>query len=416
MGESVRGMMANDAIGGVGAMDVGDMENVESEIEVNELSLEEEEAWLAKVEDQSSETAFLMADDQTVCLHAASEYEDCPDLWTAYFEPEHLCGMESYVPARSRDYQGVFWTMNPIDPGLIILSPNGPEDGVALPTAEEIVNRRWLLININPTRPEQRCATAEEFARAVELADAVKQTLSERGWPLPVCCDSGNGIHLLYRINLPAEDGGLVDTVLRALAKTFDRPEATIDITAGKANQLVRYYGTLNVCRADTCTQGCPVSEILERPSPLTPVSVHQLVELAVSYVGEEDWHADSRAIEFPWRAYSRERVLEAAGKWLEKIPPAYVEDMGEYQSDRVSERLLHGFCLTPDEALPMIEKWNLSCVPVRTTSTLVHHIRCVDQRSGKRGVMLKRILTELSKKRSDVDAQSAGEKSAGIL
>ena len=56
------------------------------------------------------------------------------------------------------------------------------------------------------------------------MTRAVRDYLRERAWPDPVAGDSGNGWHLLYRIDLPndADAASLLKKVLQALAARFD--------------------------------------------------------------------------------------------------------------------------------------------------------------------------------------------------
>ena len=51
----------------------------------------------------------------------------------------------------------------------------------------------------------------DEHTAALERAMAIRDELSKRGWPEPIFADSGNGGHLLYQVDLPRDDGGLVE-------------------------------------------------------------------------------------------------------------------------------------------------------------------------------------------------------------
>jgi hypothetical protein len=57
----------------------------------------------------------------------------------------------------------------------------------------------------------------------------VREFLRAQGWPDPVLADSGNGFHLLNQIDLPADDGGLVQRVLAAIATRLDTELVKID-------------------------------------------------------------------------------------------------------------------------------------------------------------------------------------------
>ena len=65
-------------------------------------------------------------------------------------------------------------------------------------------------------------ATDEHKQAAHKVALKIYDYLKKRGWPEPIVADSGNGYHLIYRIDLPSDDGGLIEKVLAALAACFD--------------------------------------------------------------------------------------------------------------------------------------------------------------------------------------------------
>ena len=74
-----------------------------------------------------------------------------------------------------------------------------------------LCERRWLLIDVDPERPSGISATDAEKAAAQKKAREIYRFLKERGWPEPVVADSGNGYHLLYRIDLPCDDGKVLE-------------------------------------------------------------------------------------------------------------------------------------------------------------------------------------------------------------
>jgi hypothetical protein len=86
------------------------------------------------------------------------------------------------------------------------------------------------LVDIDPTRDPFVNVTDAEKGHARAMAERVRAFLRQRGWHEPILGDSGNGFHLLYRLDLPAEDDRLVERVLTALAKWFDTAEANIDV------------------------------------------------------------------------------------------------------------------------------------------------------------------------------------------
>lgn len=56
--------------------------------------------------------------------------------------------------------------------------------------------------------------------------------------------DSGNGFHLWYAIDLPADDGGLVQRCLQALAARHNTPKAKVDTSIYNAARIAKIPGT----------------------------------------------------------------------------------------------------------------------------------------------------------------------------
>jgi hypothetical protein len=127
--------------------------------------------------------------------------------------------------------QGVYVTMNPLNPALLARRCNrvAKAEPGSLTKDKDVQVRRWLLIDADPIRVAGVSATDQEKEDAWAQALAVREYLRSRGWPDPILADSGNGFHLLYRIDLPADDGGLIERALAALANRFDTAAAKID-------------------------------------------------------------------------------------------------------------------------------------------------------------------------------------------
>jgi hypothetical protein len=141
----------------------------------------------------------------------------------------------------------IYVTMNPVAPALLARSVNHIKARARETTQDkDIVCRRWLLVDVDPARPSGVSSTDAELAAAAERARAVAAQLAESGWPAPVTVMSGNGYHLLYRIELPADDQGLVKRVLAALADRFDDAAVTIDRSVHNAARIVKVVGTVS--------------------------------------------------------------------------------------------------------------------------------------------------------------------------
>src|SRR5262249_23156259 len=118
-------------------------------------------------------------------------------------------------------------------------------------TDSNIIARRWLPIDADPIRPKDISSTDIEKAAALEVVQRIRGRLTGEGWPLPVLSAAGNGYHLLYRINLPANDSSLVGRILKTLAARFDPDSVAIDQKVFNPARIWKLYGTTS-CKGDS--------------------------------------------------------------------------------------------------------------------------------------------------------------------
>lgn len=94
-------------------------------------------------------------------------------------------------------------------------------------------------------------------------------------------CVSGNGAHLLYRIDLPADDGGIVQRCLEALAAAYDDDAVKVDRTVFNPARVVKLYGTRARKGDNMSERPHRQAGIIKAPEPLQLVSIELLERLA---------------------------------------------------------------------------------------------------------------------------------------
>jgi len=154
--------------------------------------------------------------------------------------------MSGKVPA-------LYITMNPCPSALLGRANNLLKARVKLTTADsDITGRRWMLIDIDPIRPSGISSTAAEHDAALALAETISTWLQTQGFPPCVLADSGNGAHVLVRIDMPndVESKALVERCLLALAHHFNTDALKIDTKVFNAARITKFYGTM-VCKGD---------------------------------------------------------------------------------------------------------------------------------------------------------------------
>ncbi len=213
-------------------------------------------------------------------LNAAAKSDRWASTHAGYFDnPQKLVEALRNV----KEATGCYLTLNCIDNALLGRACNRLVKVAKGGTTSDsnVTRRRWLLIDIDARRPAGISATATEREAALKRTHAVDLFLHNLGWPLPVFADSGNGFHLLYRVDLPADDGGLVKRVLEALAARFDDEKVKVDRSVHNPARISKLYGTL-VCKGDnTPDRPHRMAKILECPETMSVVEIPLLEDLA---------------------------------------------------------------------------------------------------------------------------------------
>lgn len=204
-----------------------------------------------------------------------------PHAESGYFDYEHRADVPRAL-AQIATAAGVYVTINPVAPALLARSANRLNTARRNETTgnADILHRRWLFIDIDPVRPAGISATDAEKSLAFDRTMEVREGLASMGWPQPVVVDSGNGCYLLYRIDLPGDDGGLVQRCLRALQPLSDG-KVHIDLSVANAARICRLPGTWNRKGDDMPDRPHRLAAILDAPEAVETVSQTLLEDLA---------------------------------------------------------------------------------------------------------------------------------------
>jgi putative DNA primase/helicase len=299
--------------------------------------------------------------------------------WSGFFAPDALGLMAEQALELTADAEGVYVTVNPLDPSLLARRYNRVEVARDTSADADVVRRRWLLVDADPVRKSGISATNEEKGRAWQTARSVYGWLRGRGWPEPVLADSGNGYHLLYRIELPADDGGLVKSVLEALAARFDTAAVKIDTKVFNPGRIVKLYGT--VARKGDSIRERPHRRtgVLAAPGEVGVVSREQL-ESAAGEKAAPPPKAPAPAATGPLAAGARSDLVRRARSYLAKVPPAVSGEGGHNQTFKAACALLR-LGLTQEEAMAPFREWNERCQPPWREKDLRKKLRDADRK-----------------------------------
>ena len=201
-----------------------------------------------------------------------------------YFDSEHRTQMGECAAQMSNDgAMGVYFTINPVHPDLLARAANRVRVAKEKEATSDthILGRRFLFVDCDSLRLAGISATDAEKEHTRQVMVAIDAYLHELGFPAPIIADSGNGFHLLYLIDIPTDDAGLVERCLHALAKMFDTEHVSIDTKVFNPARIDKVYGTLSGKGDSIPARPHRPSKILNIPDELKPVPIELLEKLA---------------------------------------------------------------------------------------------------------------------------------------
>lgn len=208
----------------------------------------------------ASQVRPLIDTDQVVELRALKVQDKVGATWAGTFRGDELHEMCKAALNLSGNCQGVYFTLNPLKPERLATktgSARVARRGKGQTACEtDVLLRRWVLVDVDPVRAkgmEKESATDEEKVSAWEVMQAARDYLvSEEDWPEPILSDSGNGYHLLFRLEqdqgipkVPVPEDDPIRLILRELAGRFNTPAAHVDTAVFNPARIVKFPGTL---------------------------------------------------------------------------------------------------------------------------------------------------------------------------
>ncbi len=153
------------------------------------------------------------------------------------------------VQLEDRRAGGIYITLNVVSPALLARAYNRLDEHPQATTGDaDILRRVWLPLDFDPVRPSGVSATdAELEAAKARAADAVAWLELEIHEKPEIWAFSGNGYHVLYRVDLPNNEAATnaVKGIIDATAGRFSDEAVSVDRTVFNAARIWKLYGTL---------------------------------------------------------------------------------------------------------------------------------------------------------------------------
>lgn len=222
--------------------------------------------------------------------------------WTGYFR-----SADEFLKAFHRDYHernavNVYISLNHLKEEIYSRSQSGKLMQYAKnsTSGSDVIGYDWFLIDLDPVRPADTSSSDEQLLTAKAIANNVHRFLKMQGFSDPLCAFSGNGYHLLYRIQLANattkdkngqeknEAKELLKRCLQTLDAFFSTDKVKVDMSNFDPNRVCKLYGTLAQKGSDTSERPHRYSKLISCPV-IVPTSKAYLQKLADMYPEKEE-------------------------------------------------------------------------------------------------------------------------------
>jgi hypothetical protein len=176
---------------------------------------------------------------------------------------------------------------------------------------ENIAAFRWLLIDIDPVRPKETSSSDEEHGAAQQRAiEVVGWLVHDFGISREsiVLGDSGNGAHVLVRLDAAASDSKRIRRALRGIAARWTDKLLNVDTSVHNPSRITKLLGTVTrkgddsaerphrrsrIVSSPTTIKVAP-SDLLDRLAALAPDELRRDQRAFGTYINSHDSHADA--------------------------------------------------------------------------------------------------------------------------
>lgn len=184
----------------------------------------------------------------------------------------------------------VFYTLNQIDDSCYSREQHDCFRQCKVTTSDaDIVAYNWMLVDLDPVRRTGISSTAAELTEAYYRGLKIAEYLRELGFSAPVMACSGNGIHLLYQVNLAnnKDNISLIERCLKALAFLFSDEKVEVDTSVFNPARISKLYGTMAQKGSNTKERPHRMSRIISAP-PTAEVVKKEILERLAAELPQE--------------------------------------------------------------------------------------------------------------------------------
>lgn len=146
----------------------------------------------------------------------------------------------------------------------------------------DVIGYQWLMVDLDPRRPTGTSSDDIQIEKAKKKGNKLYTFMKNLGFEEPVMGFSGNGVHLLYAVNLNnSEDNKmLLKNALATLNMLFADDEIDVDMKNFNPSRVCKLYGTTAQKGSNSTERPHRMSYIVKVPEEIKPTDISYLKKL----------------------------------------------------------------------------------------------------------------------------------------
>lgn len=154
----------------------------------------------------------------------------------------------------------------------------------------DVIGYQWLMVDLDPRRPTGTSSDDSQIEKAKTKGNKIYIFMKNLGFEEPVMGFSGNGVHLLYAVNLNnSEDNKmLLKNALATLNMLFADDEVDVDMKNFNPSRVCKLYGTTAQKGSNSTERPHRMSYLVKVPEGIKPTDISYLKKLCDIAPNEE--------------------------------------------------------------------------------------------------------------------------------
>lgn len=244
--------------------------------------------------------------------------------------------------------------------------------------ASTITRIKFILIDVDPVRPPETCATGAEKGAAKSVAVRIQKYLKQIEWPSPWIFDSGNGFQLLIPADLDVEDSELVKRFLLHLAGKFDVDDVKVDTSVADLARVCRLPTTMNRKGQNTPERPHRQSRVVIAPRGREPANVVTRPTLIKVLPQEANISRSEEQM--------RSDVLAPAKNYISKMEPSISGRGGHNRLFAAACKAIELGCNRSEARHVLLAEFNDRCEPPWSDREIEHKLDdAIEKVTGKK-------------------------------